>query len=615
MIKRIIILFSFLFLIPCLAQAQDWYFDIDSINGVQCSNTTGTGAIDKPYCSPYGKISGSPVWDEPAAGDTIYLRGGTYTGEQFKLYPSDLTKGTASAPITFRPYPGETVIFDGVNKSGLLFNFYGGIHDLQFIGPFEAKNYSQVAEGDATATERRGFLFQNWTIHDGSAGFYFRRFSDLTVDGVTCSNLKSVADHSLCIGVRGDSGFISDNISIKNIIAYDIYDGRSADERGDADGVWTDAYANNVSFENILVHDCEEDGVDTKAQNVTMRNVVTYNNGGSGIKLWGGQLGRTSNYSLVDVATYWNGETGIKCTGNGDTVIATINNATVYSNMEENIKNTNGNDSFRTCDLTVRNSILGSGGNNSILLATPYIGYEGGTDLSNVNITHVGGSSTPIVLDNCPAASGKYLMTQYTDGTFNSELTTGLNCVSPRGVHYGSATSPLSIDPLLVAAPGKLLFHSVATGEITSNTLTLQLSANLVWPNPVVGHYIEINTDGIRREITAVGDSGTPTISFTPAVSAAVCANTTACIGTKIYGWGTDGASSVTNLALSVESPVKEAGAYVEGVHCTNADDNGGSGMTGCVHWTGSAPEIGYTGTYAALVTGQRYRIKAVVND
>ena len=68
------------------------------------STAQGTGTITNPWAL-------QTALSQPAVvhpGDTIWLRGGTYTGH----FTSYLT-GTASQPIVVRPYPGERATLDG----------------------------------------------------------------------------------------------------------------------------------------------------------------------------------------------------------------------------------------------------------------------------------------------------------------------------------------------------------------------------------------------------------------------------------------------------------------------------------------------------------------------
>jgi hypothetical protein len=595
MIIRIVLAVAFLFLADN-SFATDWYFDKDSIGGT-CSDT-GAGTIDHPFCSPFNKMYNGTVWNAPEPGDTIYLRAGTYTGNVFWWKEGTLNKGTETSPITIRPYPGETVTFDGITNQTVLImvNTSDVIDGIHFVGPFNVVRYSHVAEGNQTAGGlfKKGWKFSNFNISDSATGFYLRTYGNLIVENITCTNLKFQKDHNICVGVRGYSGQNSYDVIIRDINASHIYDGKSEDERGDADGVWTDNYANNVLFENITVHDCEEDGVDTKAQNVIMRNVLSYNNGGSGIKLWGGAFGRASTYSLSNVAAYHNGETGIKCSGNGDIVNAVITNGTAYSNGEDNLKNVRGNDTSDACNITYKNMLVGGSTQQEVSLYVPYVDEDTiDSNFDHVNIIH-GDNGYNAIETGCPALPGKYSLLQYTDGTYNSDMTAGIDCTSYYGDMSGSAISPTSFDPLIVSVPETFKFSSVATGLITGGTLNLALSANLVWPSPVIGEYIEINSDGVKRQITSVGSSGDPYINFTPSVLSDICGSSAGCIGTKVIGYGTSSGNVVTDLMLSASSPALDAGVFVPGIHCAQADDNGGSSLTGCVHWSGSAPELGF---------------------
>lgn len=70
---------------------------------------SGSGTIDAPFGSIQDAV------DVAAAGDTVYLRAGTYsptTNIQIS------TSGTATSPITLRPYEGEAVVLDGEELPG-----------------------------------------------------------------------------------------------------------------------------------------------------------------------------------------------------------------------------------------------------------------------------------------------------------------------------------------------------------------------------------------------------------------------------------------------------------------------------------------------------------------
>lgn len=607
---------SLLLIFASQSWATDWYFDKDSISisegGVACNDTTGTGTKLSPFCSPFNKMY-NYTWDAPQAGDRIYLRGGTYTGHVFWFKSGTLNNGTEVNPIIISPYPGESVIFNGLTYPGgvktytdylIHVNTSDTVDGVHFIGPFTAYGYTHALYGAQVTSPnfRKGWKFKDWSISDSGTGLYAATYGNLTIEDITCTDLRKQSTHNMCVGIRGYAGQQSYDITVRRVNASHVYDGRSADARGDADGVWTDNYCANVSFEDIISHDNEEDGVDTKCQNVTMKNIVTYNNGATGVKLWGGNFNRTTTHNVSNILSYNNGETGLKCSGNGDTVNAIIDHLTAYANGEDNIKNVQGYDDDYTgpdglpgsnaCIMTLRNSLLGGGTQYEANLPPPAVDVRSATNhLSYVNITHPSNGYYAITPGSC--LSGRYTVQQYLDGLFNTDMTAVQAC-GAQGSLSGSATAPSSNDPLLVTAPDTFLWSSVATGSITYNTVTMLASSDIIWPSPVtVGHYIEINSDGVRRQITSV-DSVAKTIQFSPSVSETVCSSSVNCIGTKVVSYGTDNTSPVVSASLQSTSPVKDAGLYVAGVHCALADDNGGSGLTGCVHWRGTAPDLGY---------------------
>ncbi len=74
-------------------------------------STTGNGSGTLE--SPYGSIQ--TAVNAAVAGDTIFLRGGTYApSANIQVGKS----GTSTAPISVRPYQSEKVVIDGDNMPG-----------------------------------------------------------------------------------------------------------------------------------------------------------------------------------------------------------------------------------------------------------------------------------------------------------------------------------------------------------------------------------------------------------------------------------------------------------------------------------------------------------------
>jgi len=73
--------------------------------------TTGNDAANGSIGSPFRTIKAASRVAKP--GDVVTVRGGTYTEAT-----SISSKGTAAAPIVFRPMAGETVILDGSSITG-----------------------------------------------------------------------------------------------------------------------------------------------------------------------------------------------------------------------------------------------------------------------------------------------------------------------------------------------------------------------------------------------------------------------------------------------------------------------------------------------------------------
>ena len=190
------------------------------------------------YVAPNGAASGDGTsakpWDlvtafnQPVAvqaGDTIWLRGGTYRG----VFTSRLT-GTASAPIIVRQYPGERAIIDGsVNIDGA-YTWYWG---------FEVANTNTGTQDvmglDVNAP---GAKLINLVVHDHSGNgigiwepapnseVYGSIVYNNGFRGSSCTNLSDISTCSHGHGIYNQNvtgtRLLGDNI-IFNQFGYDIH--------------------------------------------------------------------------------------------------------------------------------------------------------------------------------------------------------------------------------------------------------------------------------------------------------------------------------------------------------------------------------------------------------
>ena len=87
------------------------------------SDTTGNGSASLPWATVTKFLTVA------TAGDTLYCRGGTYTGDAAHVITS--VSGTAAAPITITNYTGETPVFQGD----------GAAYDYGILGRFGASHW------------------------------------------------------------------------------------------------------------------------------------------------------------------------------------------------------------------------------------------------------------------------------------------------------------------------------------------------------------------------------------------------------------------------------------------------------------------------------------------
>jgi len=252
------------------AVGSSYYVDGASIGGT-CNNSN-SGTITSPWCTIiYAVSSNSPI----SAGDTIYVRAGTYTGT-VDFYKS----GTSGNPITLTAYQSETV---NINAELRL--------DPNQIGGYIAENWT-FSKLNITNPSRDGIHIANGN-----------RTGTITVDNCNISNNKAngimTGWASQNIGTLivknstiqyNDNGHEDGNSGIE-IYAYGTYIIQNNNISFNGDPARTSSVNKGITFytgtnrcsnciiENNIFQNNLETGMDFRGNNGIIRNNLFIGNG------------------------------------------------------------------------------------------------------------------------------------------------------------------------------------------------------------------------------------------------------------------------------------------------------------------------------------------------
>lgn len=238
-------------------------------------------ALHTYYVSPSGNDSNPGTINSPfltvqrgqaaaVAGDLIYIRGGTYTIPSSQIAYDDglyscityLNKsGTASLPIEYRAYPGETPVFDCKNvkpanrrvTAFLVTGSYLQIKGIEIIGV--QVTITTHTQSECFRNEGSHNVYEACKMHDGMAnGFYM---------------------------VKG-----GDNL-ILNCDAFNNWDNVSEDKLGgNVDGFGCHPYKQGAGYTGNIFRGCRawfnsDDGYDciNAFEAITFENCWAFNNG------------------------------------------------------------------------------------------------------------------------------------------------------------------------------------------------------------------------------------------------------------------------------------------------------------------------------------------------
>ena len=158
------------------------------------------------------------------AGDTVYLRGGTYTG-----YVQLRNSGSSNARITFESYQGETAVIDGSNLATDPPNIWNQPAVIRVVGHYITLRRLEVKNAAADAIFVTGTNAVLDTLHVHDTYMNPIRFWE-TYDGLVVNSLLHDTDDAVngggdadCLSVSGNSSTFGRH-TIQNNIAYNCAD-------------------------------------------------------------------------------------------------------------------------------------------------------------------------------------------------------------------------------------------------------------------------------------------------------------------------------------------------------------------------------------------------------
>ncbi|KAI1280009.1 family 9 polysaccharide lyase [Xylaria sp. FL0933] len=214
---------------------------------------SGSGTIDSPYGSIQTAVNAA------SAGDTIYLRAGTYS----PTTNIQITKsGTVASPITLRSYNNEKVIIDGEALPGTP---YGLDEDL----PNDERGILHIEGGNY-------WYFYGFELINGPYGIYSRDSSH--------NYYERLSTHD-----NYESGFQLQGDAVNNTVIYlDSYLNRDPRKNGEsADGfACKEGEGEGNSIRNSRLWNNVDDGLDLYefGSPVTIEEVYAW---GNGFNRWG----------------------------------------------------------------------------------------------------------------------------------------------------------------------------------------------------------------------------------------------------------------------------------------------------------------------------------------
>jgi hypothetical protein len=303
MSKYITVLLFIVFLFCMnMVSAQDLFVDVNSIGGV-CSNsyTKAQNNITHPYCTVHQGVSAA------VAGDTVYIRAGTYfeldnglSGDCPDKGNADcgtlkpIRDGTVGNPITFKGYPGEAkpIISGNPTTYALSINMHS---NLVFDSLEVANAYRGITITADSGGKSQNIIIRNCYIHDNdgpmnptgnnNAGIIlYDTWADDAGNILLENNIiHNNKDPSCFEGTgAGIQSYGVRNLTIRNNIIHDEYGGIYL--KGNLGyGTASDQNQYGVSIYNNTIYNVKQGIYSYEGNNISVYNNVVFNFTNSGI--------------------------------------------------------------------------------------------------------------------------------------------------------------------------------------------------------------------------------------------------------------------------------------------------------------------------------------------
>ena len=479
-----------------------------------------------------------------AAGDTLYIRAGTWTKQWNFQTPNK--SGASGAYITMAGYPGERPViqYEYVATTGTP---YGPIRHWGTRGYFIFRNFVVNGIDSASTT--------SWYIPDGN--------HHITLEDI---ELKNINSSGLFVKATSD-------ILIRNVTVHDLQPHPTSRRYG----IYVSS-GTNITLENNHIYNCPGGGLTvyantTVVQNLVIRNnVIHHNNFGlnspqAGIDIYKEAGANFIGISVYDNVIYENGLSSLNANPSGIRVASEVDavkvwNNTVYGNKGYGILVGAGSPGGPATNTEIKNNILTGNTINAISNIGTGTTYSNNACLSG----EFCGSTGKVTLSSATVC----FVDQATD---DYRLKQGTNTCRDAGTSVSSRPNPIGVTDV----------GAYEQGMITSATV---VGTNIdVTTSVTVAPFIPAS--GITGfSVTCVGCTGSPVVSAAILKSEATGVLQLSISGISASGsctislGATNGADSkiVGDLLTGTSQTLNSASSLAVSGTCVNTSGIGGGG-------------------------------------